>query len=119
MRFTSLRKLPACPVEQPWRGQPLRARATRTSRGAGYAVFLTPTEAIISLRDARAGRAVVRVTPVAPMSAPRSSRMTHCPGWWTMWGARRARRPSATARACRRRRAAAWTSDRPSRRLPR
>ena len=40
------------------------AQAKYLARGAGYAVFLTPGEAVISLRDGRSARAVVRVRPV-------------------------------------------------------
>ena len=41
------------------------------ARGAGYTVFLTSTEAVLSLRAGRSGRAVVRVKPVGASAAAR------------------------------------------------
>ena len=41
------------------------------ARGAGYTVFLTSTDAVLSLRDGRSGRAVVRAKPVGASAAAR------------------------------------------------
>ena len=41
------------------------------ARGAGYTVFLTSSDAVLSLRDGRSGRAVVRAKPVGARAAAR------------------------------------------------
>jgi len=41
------------------------------ARGVGYTVFLTSSDAVLSLRDGRSGRAVVRATPVGASATAR------------------------------------------------
>ena len=57
---------------------PLRFEANRgqvdeqvkfLARGAGYTVFLTSTDAVLSLRQGRSERAVIRVKPVGASAA--------------------------------------------------
>jgi hypothetical protein len=50
------------------------------ARGAGYTVFLTSTDALVSLRDGRAERAVVRVKPVGARAAARIVADSELPG---------------------------------------
>jgi len=51
------------------------------ARGVGYTVFLTSSDAVLSLRDGRSGRAVVRATPVGASATARIVADGELPAW--------------------------------------